>query len=74
MQEHSSTSSHRIASRRVQRCIALLTCASTELYRASGTANDTYSRDRLKCLASSLRDLAVPMSRIASHLERGECL
>jgi hypothetical protein len=66
--------SPRLASRRVQRCIALLKCASTELYRASGAANDTHSRNRLKCLASSLRNLAVPMSRIASHLERGECL
>jgi hypothetical protein len=74
MQEHSSTFSHRIASRRVQRCIALLACASTELHRASGAANDTYSRDRLKNLANGLRDVGVPLSRIASHLERGECL
>jgi hypothetical protein len=74
MQEHSSTSSHRIASRRVQRCVALLTCASTELYRASGAANDTHSRNRLRYLANGLRDIGLPLARIASHLERGERL
>jgi hypothetical protein len=74
MQEHSSTPSRRTASRRVQRCINLLTHASAELHRASSAANDTYSRDRLRYLANGLRDIGVPLSRIASHFERGECL
>ena len=74
MQEHSSISSPRVASRRVQRCITLLTNASTELHRASSAAKDPHSRDRLRYLANGLRDIGVPLSRIASHLERGECL
>jgi hypothetical protein len=65
-------SSGRIASRRVERCISLLACASTELHRASGATNDTYSRDRLRYLANGLRNISLPLSRIASHLEQGE--
>lgn len=74
MQEHSSISSPCIASRHVQRCISLLTNASTELHRAGGAAKDTHSRGHLKHLANRLRDIGVPLSCIASHLERGECL
>ena len=63
--------SPRIASRRLQRSISLLTYASTELYRAGQAAGDSYTRNRLRVFADGLRSVSIPLSRIASHLERG---
>ncbi len=63
--------SHRIASRRVTRAVSLLARAGRQLDSAGRLAPDQYQRDRLKVVASGLRDLSLPLSRIASRLEKG---
>jgi hypothetical protein len=73
MQEHSSTSSRRIASRRLARAVTLLHRAGRQLDGASHASPDRFHRDRLLSFATGLRELAVPLSRIASSLEKGEC-
>jgi hypothetical protein len=72
MQEHSSISSHRIASRRLTRAVALLYRAGLQLDGASQIAPDRHNRDRLHTLAVGIRELSLPLSRIASRLERGD--
>jgi hypothetical protein len=72
MQEHSSTSSRRIASRHVAKAIILCCRAGEQLQAASQTTPDKYSCDRLRFLATGLRELALPLSRIASCFEKGE--
>jgi hypothetical protein len=63
--------SHRIASRRLTRAITLLTRAGRQLDYASRLAPDPYNADRLRVLATGLRDLSLPLSHIASRLEKG---
>jgi hypothetical protein len=72
MQENSSTSSHRIASRRLIRAVTLLCRAGRQLAEASRIAPDPYNRERLHYFATGIRDLSLPLSRIASRLERGD--
>lgn len=71
MQEHSSTSSRRIASRHVAKAVILLSRAGQQLQAASQTIADNYSCDRLRFFATGVRDVALPLSKIASCLERG---
>ena len=63
--------STRIASRRLTRAITLLSRAGKQLDSASQTVPDRYQMDRLRFLATGLRDLSLPLSRIASRLEKG---
>lgn len=63
--------SSRTSSRRVIRAVTLLYRAGRQLDTASQTAPDRYNRDRLHDLASGLRSLSLPLSRIASRLENG---
>ncbi len=63
--------SSRAASRRVSRAAILLNRAGRQLDGASHAAPDRFHRDRLRFFAAGLRDLSVPLSRIASHLENG---
>lgn len=72
MQEHSSTYSHRIASSRVARAIILLSRAGEQLRAASQTTPDRYSCNRLRVLATGLRELSIPLLKIASCFEKGE--
>ncbi len=72
MQGDSSTSSHRIASRHVARAIILCCRAGKQLQAASQTTPDKYSCDRLRFLATGLRELTLPLSKIASCFEKGE--
>jgi hypothetical protein len=73
MQAGLDRSSHRIASRRVNRAAMLLSRAGRELDTASRLA-DRYHSDRLHVLATGLRELSLPISKIASRLERGGAL
>jgi len=63
--------SHRLASRRLTRAVTLVVRAGRQLDSASDAAPDRYNRDRLRLLATGLRSLSIPMSKIATHLERG---
>jgi len=64
--------SHRIASRRVARAIILLSRAGEQLQAASQTTPDRYSCDRLRFLATGIRELSIPLSKIATCFEEGE--
>jgi len=63
--------SDRTASRRLTRAVTLLGRAGRQLDAASRLAPDNYHADRLRFLATGLRDLSLPLSRIASCLEKG---
>jgi hypothetical protein len=63
--------SPRIASRQITRVVTLLACAGRQLDHASRVAPDKYNSDRLRFLATGLRDLSLPLTRIASQLEKG---
>ena len=63
--------SKRHTSRRLTRAVTLLHRAGRQLDTASQTAPDRYNRDRLHTLAIGLRELSLPLSRIASRLEKG---
>ena len=63
--------STRTASRRLERAVPLLNRAGRQLDRASQAAPDRFHRDRLYSLASGLRDFTLPLSRIASRLQKG---
>jgi hypothetical protein len=63
--------SRRIASHRLTRAITLLTRAGRQLENASRLAPDKYNSDRLRFLATGLRDFSLPLSRIAGRLEKG---
>ena len=62
----------RVASRRLLRAVTLLFRAGKQLDAASRTAPDRYNADRLKCLASGLREVTLPLHRIASRFEKGD--
>ena len=64
------TPSSRIASRRLTRAVTLLTRAGRQLYCASLAAPDRFNRDRLHFFADGLRELSLPLARIASRLEK----
>jgi hypothetical protein len=64
--------SARIASRRLNRAVSLLCRAGQQLDDAASLAPDKFHRNRLYVFASGLRDLAIPLARIASHLQRGD--
>jgi hypothetical protein len=66
--EHAS---YRAASRRLARAVFLLHRAGEQLSAASQVSPDRYHRNKLETLAVGLRELSLPLSRIASHLERG---
>ena len=66
---YDARSSNRIASRRLTRAITLLYRAGRQLDDASRVAPDRYNSDRLRSLATGLRDLSLPLSRIASRLQ-----
>ncbi len=68
---HCETTSSRVASRRLARAVTLLSRASRQLDSASLFAPDKYNADRLRFLAGGLRDLSIPLSKIASRLEKG---
>jgi len=63
-------SSNRIASRRLSKAVTLLFRAGKQLDAASRTAPDKYHADRLRFLATGVRDVTLPLCRIASHLEK----
>lgn len=63
--------SYRFASRRLSRAITLLATAGQQLDTASRLAPDKYNADRLHFLAAGLREFCLPLSRIASRLEKG---
>jgi hypothetical protein len=67
-------SSTRIASRRLTRAVTLLARAGRQLDDASRFVSDRHSRDRLRFLATGLRELSLPLSRIASRFENGRGL
>lgn len=71
MPEKYAPTSPRLASRRLARAITLLHRAGRQLDTASQSAPDHYHRDRLHCLVLGLREIALPLSRIATHLEKG---
>ena len=66
--------SGRVASRRLSRAVTLLARAGRQLDGASQAVPDRYNQNRLRLLASGLRDLSIPLSKIASYLERGGAL
>jgi hypothetical protein len=66
--EHTS---NRTASRKLVRAVTFLTLAGQQLSAASQSAPDRYHRYKFHRLALGLRDFSLPLSRIASLLERG---
>src|SRR5215469_11136886 len=68
--DYSSTSPH-LASRRVTRAVTLIADAGRQLHSASRAAPNHFHRDRLHFIADGLRRLSLPLSRIASRLEKG---
>ena len=66
--------STRIASRRLTRAVTLLFRAGKQLDAASRIAPDRYDADRLRFFATGVRDVTLPLSKIASCLERGRDL
>ena len=65
------STSPRIASRRLNRAVTLITRAGLQLEHASRVAPDRYNADRLHLIAIGLRDLSLPLTRIATRLEKG---
>jgi hypothetical protein len=65
------TTSNHIASRRLTRAVTLLIRAGRQLESASQAAPDRFHRKRLHFFADGLRELSLPLSRIASRLEKG---
>jgi hypothetical protein len=63
--------SNRTASRRLVRAVTLLNRAGRQLDSASHAAPDHFHRDRLRFFATGLRELSLPLSRVASILEKG---
>ena len=50
--------------------MTLLTRAGRQLESASQAAPDRFNRDRLYFLATGLRELSLPLARIASRLQK----
>jgi hypothetical protein len=63
--------SSRAASRRLARAVTLLNRAGQQLDGASHAAPDRFHRDHLHFLATGLRELSLPLARIASVLQKG---
>jgi hypothetical protein len=63
--------SHRNASRQLTRALTLLSRAGRQLDEASRTAPNRYHADRLRFYANGLRDVTLPLYRIASLIEKG---
>ena len=63
-------SSTRFASRRLSKAVTLLHSAGRQLDAASRAAPDKYHPDRLRFFATGLRDVTLPLYRIASRLEK----
>lgn len=63
--------SNRTASRRLVRALTLLNRAGRQLDGASHAAPDRFHRDRLRFFATGLRELSLPLWRVASILEKG---
>jgi hypothetical protein len=63
--------SQRIASRKLLRAVTFLTLAGQQLSAASQSSTDRYTRKKFHRLALGLREFSLPLSRIASVLERG---
>ena len=66
--EHTS---NRTASRKLVRAVTFLTLAGQQLSAASQASSDRYHRNKFHRLALGLREFSLPLSRIASLLERG---
>ena len=66
--EHTS---NRTASRKLVRAVTFLTLAGRALSAAGQVSTDRYHRNKFHRLAIGLRELSLPLSRIASLLERG---
>jgi hypothetical protein len=66
--EHTS---NRTASRKLVRAVSLLTRAGEQLSAASQVSADRYHRNKFHRLALGLREFSLPLSRIASLLDRG---
>ena len=74
MQKNYRLYRHHVASRRVFRAVNLVFRAGRHLEDASRFAADNYNSDHLRYLAAGLRELSLPLSRIASHLQDGGAL
>lgn len=59
------------ASHKVSQAVVLLSRAGKQLDAACETAPDRYNADRLRSLASGLREVTVPLVKIASRLQKG---
>jgi len=59
------------ASRRLARAVFLLHSAGEQLSAASHSSPDRYHRNQLNNISIGLRELCLPLSLIASNLERG---
>ena len=71
MQADYHSRSLRVASRRLTRAVTLLGRAGRQLDDASRVVPDPFNRERLHYFAVGLRDISLPLSRIASRLEKG---
>jgi hypothetical protein len=63
--------SRRFATRHFSKAVTLLLRAGKQLDAASRTAPDKYHTERLQFLAAGLRDVTLPLSKIASCLQKG---
>lgn len=65
-----NSTSHRIASRRLHRALILLHRASRYIEAASQSA-DRHHKDELLEFALGLREICIPLFRVAARLEKG---
>lgn len=63
--------SSRTASRKLVRAVTFLALAGQQLTAAGNASPNRHYRNRLHSLALGVRDLSLPLSRLASLLERG---
>jgi hypothetical protein len=68
---HYEILSPRSASRRLTKAVTLLYRAGKQLDEASRRSPDKYNADRLRSLATGVREVSLPLSKIASHMEKG---
>jgi len=74
MHPEDNRTSSQIASRYLHRVVRMLAQAGESLDDASRHTPNRYHRDRLYYFASGLRDLSIPLSRLASRLEKDGAL
>jgi len=65
---------NRTASRKLLRAVTHLNLAGQQLSAAGQSSPDRHHRDKFHRMALGLRELSLPLSHLASLLERGDAI